>query len=113
MQNGFMLVQSILNEYKSKRSLPGNLEELAFAWNKMDIQTSTFSDDYETRALFPPSIPDRFHGMSHAKSALETIIPNILVFLRSRGHEWYRHRLPTDPLPEELAIQLANFKSIL
>jgi hypothetical protein len=58
-------------------------------------------------------IPDRFHGMSHAKSALETIIPNILLFLRSKGHEWYRHRLATDPLPEELAAQLTNFKYIL
>lgn len=113
MQNGLKLVKSILGEYRSKVNLPGNLEEVMRAWNRLDIQASTSSSVHQTDILFSPTIPDRFHGMNDAKQALERVIPSILALIRSRGAEWYRHRLPADPLPEDLNTQLTSLKAIL
>jgi hypothetical protein len=57
-------------------SLPGNLGLLALAWNRIDIQATTFSVGYETKALLAPNIPGSFGSFKDAKDSLDVIAPN-------------------------------------
>jgi len=57
-------------------SLPGNLGLLALAWNRIDIQATTFSLGYETKALLAPNFPESFNSFKDAKDSLDVIAPN-------------------------------------
>jgi hypothetical protein len=57
-------------------SLPGNLGALTLAWNRLDIQATTFSSWYDTKALLAPSVPISFSSMCHAKDVLDIITSN-------------------------------------
>lgn len=79
MYSGFKLMKSALAQHDMKSnalSLPGNLRALTLAWNRLDIQATTFSLWYETKAMLAPSIPDSFSSLSHAKDVLDVITSN-------------------------------------
>lgn len=113
MQNGFQLLHGVLDDHGLESTLPDVLEEVRYAWNRLDIQASTFSAGYETHRLFPPTIPDRFYNMNDAKFSLERLLPNILALLRSKDPGWYRHRNIGDPLPADIEKELSDLKSHL
>lgn len=79
MYSGFNLMKTALARYDAKStalSLPGNLGALALVWNRLDIQATTFSLWYETKALLAPNVPDSFSSLSHAKDVLDIITSN-------------------------------------
>lgn len=83
MHSGFKLMKSALTQHGTEStalSLPGNLGALTLAWNRLDIQATTFSLYYETKALLAPGIPESFSSMGHAKDILDVITSNSKYF---------------------------------
>jgi hypothetical protein len=79
MYSGFKLMKNALTQHDARStalSLPGNLGALALAWNRLDIQATTFSLWYETKALLAPGVPDSFNSLGHAKDVLDVITSN-------------------------------------
>ena len=119
MHGGFNLMKNALTQHAKKStalSLPGNLGAIALAWNRLDIQATTFSLWYETKALLAPSVPDSFTSLAHAKDILDIITSNILAVIRSKGPDFYQStpQSPNDPpLPEVLRAQLSELKDTL
>ena len=116
MESGFKLMRNALTQHDPKStalSLPGNLGALALAFNRVDIQATTFSSAYETKALLAPSVPDYFDSFAHAKDILAIITSNILSVIRSEGPEFHQDAPLDDCLPEVLKSQLSELKKIL
>ena len=112
MESGFKLMKNALKQHDPKSTaltLPGNLGALTLAWNRLDIQASTFSVWYDTKALLPPSVPGSFISLTHVKDVLDVITSNILAVIRSEGPEVSS----PDQLPAELHTQLSELKTKL
>jgi len=114
MQSGFNLVKNRLVDHKFDAEHAGNLEELAYAFNRLDIRLSTYDASYHTKALIEPKVPESFRTLTHAKHVLEAIIPNILVLIRIPSQETNIPRtFPGENIPLEVLSKLKGFKDLL
>jgi len=114
MESGLKLMKNALQKFDFDAEYSGNLEEIAYAFNRLDLTTSTYEAGYDTKALLKPHVPDSFRNMTHAKHVLEAIIPNILALIRRPIQEPnVTGTYPTNNIPAEISVKLAELAGIL
>jgi hypothetical protein len=121
-QSGFKLMRNALSYYNfgpgssshDLEKLPGNLAEITLAFNRVDIQATTFSGTwYHTNSVLAPRVPGALTSMAQVRNVLDVILLDILRVIRCKGSEWSNTRATYDPLPKDLAAELDDLKAML